>query len=395
MSRFPSRMMAMTAMAIGLALIVSTSAAVADEFRFLTTDSPARLERALRDSAAEGYRIIAAAQGLALDGGSQVSVLLQASPGGYEYAVLTITGKLDDESQRTQLDELAGRGFRLSPGYLMATPVEEIWLPESAYEEQILMILERSPAAAGNPRAFAYETVSFTGFRRFGIELQQRTREGFSTIALLNTGRKLSAVMERTDDGPDPDRENNDAFQLVLKAKRRGLKHRLSRESVRGYRVLAAADQTIRAPPVVLLTRDGISTEPLQYKFVKNPLKKIRKGKLASKLNKRARKGFRVERHAVSNGLIPMKRLRRTKPSREQREIYETVSSKDDATVSRHLEAATAEGYRVLTMFVAAGETTVILELASPASARGQPVQNAQAQVDHGLGLNRIDSTGP
>ncbi len=386
------------AMAIGLALIPSTSSAIADEFRFLTTDSPARLERELRAGATEGYRIIAAAQGLALDGGSQVSAVLQASPGGYEYAVLTITGKLDDDSQRAKLDELAGRGFRLSPGYLMAAPVEEFWLPESAYEEQILMILERSPAASGNPRAFTYETVSFTGFRRFGNELRQRTREGFSTIALLNTGRKLSAVMERmerNDDGPDPDRGNNDAFQLVLKAKRRGLKHRLSRESARGYRVLASADQTIKAPPVVLLARDGISTEPLQYKFVKNPLKKIRKGKLSPKLNKRARKGFRVEDHAVSGGLISMKRPRGTKRSRAQRDIYKTVSSKDDATVSRQLEAATAEGYRVLAMLVAAGETTVILELASPASARGQPVQNAQSQVDHRLGLNRIDSAGP
>ncbi len=380
-------------LAIGLVLVVSATAAIADDYRFLTLDSPARLERELRDSAAEGYRVVAAAQGVSLDGGSQVSVLLQSSTGGYEYAVLTTTGKLDDSSQRARWDELAERGFRLGPGNLMAKQVEEFWLPESAYEDQILMILERPPTDPGNPRAFTYETVSFTGFRRFGIELQQRAREGFSTVALLNTGRKLSAVMEKAADGRDRDRES-DAYRLVLKAKRRGLKHSLNRESARGYRVLASADQTIKAPPVVLLARDGTSAEPQQFKFVKNPLRKIRKGKLARKLNKRARKGFRVERRAVSTGLIPMRRPRGTRRSREKLEIYRTLSSNDVAAVSRQLEKAAAEGYRFLAMFVAAGETTVVMELPSPASTGGQTVQNAQTPVNHGLGLHRVDPTG-
>ncbi len=383
------------ALAIALALAVSTSATVAGEYRFLTSDSPTRLERELRDHASEGYRVIATAQGLALDGGSRVSVLLQSSPGEYEYAVLTTTGNLDDASHRARLDQLAGRGFRLGQGNLMAKQIEEFWLPETAYEDQILMILERPAAGLGVAPTFIYETVSFTGFRRFGNELQRRRREGFSTVALVNTGRKLSAVMERPADGRAPDHRTDDAYQLVLKAKRRGLKHRLNRESARGYRVLASADQTIKAPPAVLLARDGISTEPLQFKFVKNPIKKIRKGKLERKLNKRAGKGFRIERRAVSTGLIPMKRPRGTRRSRVRLGIYKTLSSKDVAAVSRQLAEATAEGYRFLTMLVAAGETTVVMELPSAPPAGGQSIENAQTQVNHGLGLHGIDATGP
>ena len=153
-------------MTLAAVLLALSSSAAGEEtthepYRVLRTRNAETLQRDLRRVAAEGYRVLGASMGSTVVGQPRIVVLLRHDPEQlYEYAVFAPSGNLEESASTEAMNALGASGYRLSSGNLLAQRVEDFWLPETAYEAQLTLILERS----ASPRRFTYETVRFSDF---------------------------------------------------------------------------------------------------------------------------------------------------------------------------------------------------------------------------------------
>lgn len=355
-----------------LSIALSPPASGASEparFKLISANGAAPLERELRAAGAAGYRVLDAAYGPGLDGRRRIVALMERGPrsGSYDYVVLAAAGDLDDEATR-KVNALAAEGYRLArPGFL-ARRIEDWWLPPSAYDEQILLILTRASSA----RAYQYASISFQGFGHLERYLADRHREGFEILGLWNSARRLRFVLEKDLSSTTPTRPPTeveaDRYRLLIEAKKRSLRRRLNRAAAKGYRVIAAENQSINAPPMLLLEKTAEPSEALEYRFLHDPIKKKRKGKLERKLRKKAWHGYRVVADAVTPAMLTLER----RPELAWPAQYLALSSRTPPGLPRNMERAVAEGFRFVTLLVEAGEATVLLEkLENPATAQG------------------------
>jgi hypothetical protein len=342
----------------------------ADRFVLIVAEGADSLERKLRAQAAEGRRIVGACHGLSLQGDGRVVVLMERPPGSgepFEYLALSVPGDLGKQGALDELNDLGARGYRLFQRHVFARPVMDWWLPTSAYGDQVTLIVERSPDSDRH----RYATVAYSESAPFRRTLDEHRSEGFRVLGLWNTFRRPRVILEKsldvkagaaglTTDGAEP-------YRLLVQATKHGLKSALERNGAVGYRVLDSTDQAIQAPPIVILEKAAAPSDDISYKLMKQPLKKIRKEKLEDKLNKRARKGYRVLPSSVTGAMLILERESKESPSLQ----YRALSSKVPPGVPRGMEELTARGYRFVAMFHSSDETTVLV--GRPLVARGAP----------------------
>jgi len=357
---------------LGLLILASlpmpAQEAGAERFRLIGAERAQSLNRKLRSAAAEGYHVIAAGRGPSVSGKGRVVLLMEKNETAEqrrEYAVLTSSGKLDDAPTAAGINALAAKGYRLSPEHILPERLDDLWVTESTYEDQVLLILERPPGP--DDSAYAYDSFSYETAASFTRELSSSLAKGYEPMGIVNSARRLRIVLEKRPgrDGPasgDPG-ERAGRYRILLTPKRLAMKHALKRAAKKGYRVVDMADPSIYAPPMLLLQKRDDPPETYRYKLIVKPGKKIRKSKLERKLNKRARKGFHVTPGAITRSAVVLQRP----PGPLTHPEYRALSSTTAPGISATMEAALSEGFRLVTIFVTAGETTVLLEKPGPA----------------------------
>lgn len=338
------------------ALTSATAEPVNPPFRLIQTRNSRTLQRDLRSAAQAGYRVLGATPGSTLDGKPLILVLMQRDPpagGPVEYAVFAPSGDLDDETARSRMNALGNEGYRLAPGRLVTRRVEDFWLPQAAYEAQLTLILERCVS----PRRFAYDVIRFDDFETFQHNLATRRAEGYEVLALVNSARRLRAVLARPLEAGAPDGEPRE-YRLLMQATNRGLRRALKRAGSRGYRAIAAADASIHTPAMVLVEKGPAAPAIYAYRVLDDPVQKQRRGKLETKLNRHGSEGYRV----VPGGSTESALLLELAPGTPARTQYRAIASRDPPGLPRALEQATGEGYRFVTMLADSDGTIVLLE---------------------------------
>jgi len=329
-------------------------------FRLIHTRNAETLGRDLQSAAGAGYRVLAASQGSTLDGKPLIVVLLQlASPtqGRYEYAVLASAGDLEDETTRREMNALGAQGYSLATGNLVARRIEDFWLPPAAYDAQLTLILERSTYS----RRFTYDSIRFNEFEAFHERLAQRRGEGYEVLALVNSARRVRAVLGKPlDDAAGSPDVGPRRYRLLLNARNRGLAHALKRAGARGYRAIAAADPSINAPAMVLVERAAEAPGAYGYRVLTHPLRRHRRGRLQHKLNRITERGYRVAPGSSTNSALLLER----EPQSRHGWVYRIAASGEAPGLPRALDDATREGYRFVKMLVDADVTIVLLERA-------------------------------
>lgn len=330
-------------------------------FRLVSAESASGLERKLQSEAGAGYRLVAAAQGVGVTGRPRLAALLERADDdavARGYRVLACAGSLRDEAPREALARLGAEGYHLTPRSVTTRKIEDFWLPESAYEEQMVLILER-----GDPgRRYAFDSLSFGDYELFYEALGQRRKDGFQVVGMWNTGRRLQLILQRrTDEGAALEDPAIDEHRLLLMATRLVLVRNLQAAARDGFRILAAADPSTTGPPVLLLEKSAAPGHAVEYGFLDDVPVKQMKDKLARKLNKRARGGWRVTRRGTTAEVITLQRP--AVPSeRADRAEYRLLSSRQAPGLPRSLEEAAAKGFEVVQLFVEPDETTVLVE---------------------------------
>jgi hypothetical protein len=345
-----------------LLLAVASGAEEQDRFMLLGSETAGGLGRRLDAVSARGYRVMATGQGTSLNGRNRIVVLLEHRPdtGDVDYRVLETSGDFDDDGIGRSLNDWAGDGYRLTPEALLAKRAEDWWLPDASYEHQLVVILERRP----DDSAYHYTRVGIGSVEQFQRDLAARLSEGYFVIGMWNSGRSLSVAMERVlgPDGQTPTatagvKPDGDTYRLLIGVNRLGMKQQLKRASREGYGLLDIVDQSITAPPMVLLKRLEGSPDPHVIKLMYNPDEKIDNDRLEKKLNKKGRLGFRISSRWVTPHVVGLER-----PGEEARPAsYRTLSSKPSAGLPRALEQALAEGYRFVTLVVSADQTVAVV----------------------------------
>ena len=340
-----------------LVVACSAGALAADRFRFVATDRLDRLEAMLDEQGQAGYRLFDVARGVGVDGKSSVAVLLKHQAAGpVDFVVIRTAADFGGDETLVRLKELGAQGYRLDGRAILAEPVDEFWLPDTQYEDRVTMILERGPDAA--PREIA--AIPFGDFKKFHATVRDHARDGFEILALRNSGRRLRLFMERVDAGPRPAAGAKAEYRLLLPENPHGVRVKLKGLSDEGWRILAAEDQSVSSPPMLLLGRETGETRKLRYKFIRNPENKRLRGSFEKKLSARGRKGDRV-----SPGGFTATRLftqRRTAPSRRGEWEYRVLSARRSPRLLTDMQALLDQGFRYLAMFHESGETTVVLE---------------------------------
>jgi len=330
-------------------------------FRLVTAEDASRLERKLHSEAEGGYRLVAAAQGVGVTGRPRLTALLErtlndAGPRGYR--VLACAGNLQDDEVRETLAPLGGEGYRLTRRSVTARKLEDFWLPEAAYEDQMVLILERGEEG----QRYAFDSLSFGDFEPFYRALGQRREDGFRIVGMWNTGRNLQLILQRrTDDGASREEPAVEEHRLLLLATRLVLARKLEAAARDGFRIIAAADPSTTGPPVLLVGRNAAPVQAIEYRFLDDVPVRQMKDKLAKKLNKRARGGWRVTRRGTTAEVITLQR-----PAEESQRLpraeYRVLSSRQAPGLPRALEEAADEGFELVSLFVEPEETTVLVE---------------------------------
>jgi hypothetical protein len=312
--------------------------------------------------AGNGYRILASAHTPTMTGKGQFVVLLERarSPDeGREHVVLSLAGDFDDDA-RGQVNARGAEGFRLRPEGIVARRVSDWWLPDDAYADQVVLILERP--VSGSTVRYDYESVIVKGYEPLYRNLIDRRTEGFAVVGLLNTARRLRVLLERRVDGPPAAHPMGsvEPYRLLMRAKKRSLLTRLRMAGAEGYRVVLAVDQSINAPPMVLMEKHSGPTPSFEYAVIHEPLRRLRRGTLERKLNRKAARGFRLTRDGITARVMTLEPL----PDGRTPPRYRTLTTRSPLGLPRAMDGATTRGYEFMAMFVDVDRTTVVLELA-------------------------------
>jgi hypothetical protein len=351
---WPRRLLVTTLVGLAACLAVT-----ADEgrFRVIASESPESLQRKLNAVGAIGYHAIAAGRGSALSGKGRTVVLLkrnETAAATYEYRVLEISGLTDSF---VPVSELGKAGFRVKQGLMLAELPDDWWSSQSDYDDHVQLILERSDASA----AYDYDVFAYENPTALERKLTEFMKQGYDVIGLLNSVRRLRIVLERDLRAEPVDSETTmpagGRYQLIIGSLKVGLRHQINDASARGYRVASVAETGTHAPPMMLLEKVAKTGRTLEYKPLYEPGQRILNEKLEKKLNKRARKGFRITPGAISRSVVVMERIEQTTPAQ-----YRTLSSRTPPGLSENLQSAAEQGYRPITMFVSGDQTTVVVE---------------------------------
>jgi hypothetical protein len=347
------------AAALSLFPLVAAGAAEGQAFELITAERPETVERKIRSAADQGYEVLSAGMGRSLMGEPRIVVLLARATLGdppVEYAVLSSSDDFDGRGSGRSVNDLAAEGFRLRRDGVLARQVADWWLPESAYEEQLVLLMEREAPSPG----YRYGSLVFAGSERFARESAERRADGFAPVGIVNAGRRLRVILERPLGGgpPSPGAHDSRPYDVVVTATPHAATRALEREARNGYRILDSVEQSIHAPPLFLLSAADGRPAFTRYRFVDKPAERLRKKRLEHKLNKRALDGYRVVPGALTTSRIAVGRPREGGPP----VAYRVVSSRRPPGLSRALENAIDDGYDFLAMMVVADETAVLLE---------------------------------
>lgn len=348
---------------LSLLLVVGPGFEAADgppaRYRLVAAKDAEGLERRLQLAAGDGYTMLAAAQGVDVTGRPKISALLErVDEGPVAFRVLACSGSLQEPAIRDALAALGAEGYRLAPGGITARKIEDFWLPESAYEDQMLLILEKFEDGATH----GFESLAFGDYDPFYRALDERRAEGYDVIGMWNTGRNLQIVLQqRTDDGAPRRVYNVDGHRLLLIATRNALAGKLGWAAGDGYRILAAEDPSTTGPPVILMERVVGSDNVLEYEFLNDVPVKQTKDKVAKKLSKRGRDGWQVTRGGTTAEVITLERPYQEAPHTIRAE-YRVISSRSAPGLPQLLEKAVAEGFEFVRLYVEPDETTVLVE---------------------------------
>jgi len=334
----------------------------APRFRVVTSAPGPELEPHLRSAARDGFRLLASAQGVDVTGRPRITVLFERDTTGsaaLDYRALACTGNLQETSTRDVLAALGEAGYRLAPAGVTARKLEEVGLPEAAYENQMVLILERD----GDGQPHDFESLAFGEYEPFYRRLAALRADGYAVFGMWNTGRKLQLILQRrsASPGPSDDRPASE-HRLLLMATRQVLAGKLSAAADEGFRILAAADPSIAGPPVMLLERTAAPGHRLEYGFLDDVPVKQSKDKLAKKLNRRARDGWRVAPGGTTAEVITLERPFEPSGRRSTPAEYRLLSSRRAPGLPRALEQAMHEGFEFVRLFVEPEETTVLIE---------------------------------
>jgi hypothetical protein len=334
-------------------------AGAASRYRLVTAKDAEGLERRLQLATGDDYTMLAAAQGVDVTGRPKITALLaRVEDGPIAFRVLTCSGSLQEPQIRDVLAALGSEGYRLAPGGITARKIEDFWLPESAYEDQMLLILEKFEDGA----TYGFESLAFGDFDPFYRALAERRAEGFDVVGMWNTGRNLQIVLQRRTDEDPPRRVYAvDGHRLLLMATRLVLAGKLEAAASQGYRILAAEDPSTTGPPVILMERTAASANVLDYKFLDDVPVKQTKDKVAKKLNKKGRKSWRIARGGTTAEVITLERPHED-AKRTTKTEFLMLSSRTAPGLPQALEAAVAEGFQFVRLFVEPDETTVLVE---------------------------------
>lgn len=330
-------------------------------YRFVAGEEAELLERDLRAAGSNGYRFLAAGEGLDVSGRSRIVALLErdsSSQRPLDYSVLHCSGNLSEPSTREAVEARTTEGYRLTSEGIVVRRRPEFWLPDSEYEDQTVLIFERSDPAA----RYEYEAVGFRSFDAFHRGLAERRAEGYEILGMWNTGRKLQVVVERNvrADPPRPTVVSADEYRLLLIATRRILKTKVNGAANNGYRLVDAEDPPTTGPPILLMRRSAARGDPIDYRFTKNVPGRMGKDKLEKKLNKRSRKGWRLPAGGITDSVLTLERVA-TQKKEDPHPRYRLVSSGKLEGLPEALERSTSEGYRFVRLFVEPSRTTVLL----------------------------------
>jgi len=329
-------------------------------YRLLSAEDAPRIERRLQAAAAEGFRLLTSAQGIDVTGKPRIAVLTERVAGEpADYRVLSCPS-FDDPDTRRRLAELGAEGFGLHRHGITNRRLSDVWLPEAAYEDRLTLILERDEAG----RRYVFDTLSFGDFAPFYRDLARLRSSGHEVVGMWNTGRKLQLLLQAS----DPARAGQPApgeHLLLLMATRLPLAGRLESAASDGFRILAAVDPSITGPPVILLERSAVPGDIVDYKFLDDvPVRQTRDA-LARKLNKRARKGWRVCRRGTTDEVITLER-QAAKAARIGPAEYRMLSTRRAPGLEQALQSAVDEGFEPIHLFVEPDETTVLVERVKP-----------------------------
>ena len=221
------------------------------------------------------------------------------------------------------------------------------------------------PRAVAVPPRYAYDSLVVHEPERLYAELAERREAGYVAVGIWNSARRLRVVLEKQLDAPPPPPPaDGEPFRLLIRATKPGLKRRIEKAGAEGYRVVAAADQSINAPPIVLLEKSD-AADSVRYSVLYDPAKKLRKGKLAYKLNRKSVEGFRMDPRVATDRVLTLER----RPAGSPVPHYMTVSSKTPEGLPRAMARAAEQGYRYMMLFVEADRASVVLERNGPGDA--------------------------
>jgi hypothetical protein len=348
---------------LSLLLVVVPGFEAADgsqaRYRLVTAKDAEGLERRLQLAAGDGYSMLAAAQGIDVTGRPKTTALLERVEGGpVAFRVLACSGSLQEPAIRDALAALGTEGYRLAPGGITARKIEDFWLPESAYEDQMLLTLEKLEDGA----TYGFESLAFGEYDPFYRALDERRAEGYDVIGMWNTGRNLQIVLQqRTDEGAPRGVYAVDGHRLLLMATRLVLAGKLESAASEGYRILAAEDPSTTGPPVILMQKIAASDNVVDYKFLDDVPVRQTKDKVAKKLSKRGREGWQITRGGTTAEVITLERPHQ-EALRTTRAEYRMISSRSASGLPQLLETAVAEGFEFVRLYVEPDETTVLVE---------------------------------
>jgi hypothetical protein len=340
--------------------------------RFLLLESrdAETLERDLGRAAREGFRMLATAPAGTIDGKPRLVTLMERlRPGAdaHEYAVLAPAGTLENTRALEALNALGAAGYRLGPRTIITRTIDDWWLPEESYDAQLTLVLERSAA----PERYAYRSIRFHDPGAFEERLGELADEGFEVLAMVNSARRVRAILRRPLDAARPDaRQEGRRYRVLFNARRHGMRKALKRSGAMGYRVVAGTEQSVLAPAMLLLELPAAPAAAHAYKVLSKPVKKHGKRKLEQKLNRRASRGFRVVPSGVTRTDLTLERRVGDDASAWQ---YRVLSSREPPGLERALDEAIDRGYRFVALFTDSIETVALVERSANPTVRARP----------------------
>ena len=338
-------------------LPVSVVAAAEPSFRVVSATDDAALEHALDSSGADGYRALAAEEGLDVSGVSRVVALLHRASAPCRYKVVTSAGDLTADAAEGAIAAAAADGFRLLPAGVLVRTRPQFYLPESQQASKTSLIFEREDGAA-TP---AYVGVDFRDPASFESDLAARWETGFDVVGMWNTGRKLQVLLERDARATTARTNGSGEYRLLLLATRKVLLSKMNGAADHGYRILAAEEPPTAGPPILLMHRADSAVPPIDYGFAKNLPERVDKGDLAARLDKLSSSGWRVVPGGVTHDVMALERAVDWSATKREGPRYRVVSSGRVEELAASLEQAEREGYRFLNLFVEPSRASVLL----------------------------------